>query len=211
MSARAGSSSTCRKRTWGCTRPWRLAGMGCRPGLTTVSFYCDDLQATVAELESRGVEFDGDVVDAGFGLMTHFRMPGGVRVMLYQLPLPQGRRLKPKWNFPSLRAMQRASIRTGPATTVAPKSENFAPGEHRREARAALAVRRGAPSSRRLRSPGGGSRGPPGSTRHPRFQSVAERPLSSMSEGAVTDSTYARRCRFGSEERTCFSTSAIPW
>ena len=35
-------------------------------------------------LESRGVEFDDDVVGAGFGLMTHFKMPGGVRVMLYQ-------------------------------------------------------------------------------------------------------------------------------
>lgn len=29
------------------------------------------------------VAFDGDVVDAGFGLMSHFKMPGGVRVMLY--------------------------------------------------------------------------------------------------------------------------------
>ena len=53
-------------------------------GTHDVSFYCDDLRATVAELEGRGVEFDGDVADAGFGLMTHFRMSGGVRVMLYQ-------------------------------------------------------------------------------------------------------------------------------
>ena len=59
-------------------------GHGLPAGTHDVSFYCDDLRATVAELEGRGVEFDGDVVEAGFGLMTHFRMPGGVRVMFYQ-------------------------------------------------------------------------------------------------------------------------------
>ena len=47
-------------------------------------FHCEDFLATVAEMEGRGIAFDGDVVEAGFGLMTHFRMPGGVRVMLYQ-------------------------------------------------------------------------------------------------------------------------------
>ena len=59
-------------------------GHGLPAGTHDVSFYCDDLRATIAELESRGVEFDGEVVNAGFGLMTHFKMPGGVRVMLYQ-------------------------------------------------------------------------------------------------------------------------------
>lgn len=49
-----------------------------------ISFYCGDLRATIEELESRGVEFDGEVVDAGFGLTTHFKMPGGVRAQLYQ-------------------------------------------------------------------------------------------------------------------------------
>ena len=58
-------------------------GHGLPDGTHDVSFYCDDLRATVAELEGRGVEFDGDIVDTGFGLMTHFGMPGGVRVMLY--------------------------------------------------------------------------------------------------------------------------------
>ena len=59
-------------------------GHGLPAGTHDVSFYCDDIRATVAELEGRGVEFDGEVVNAGFGLVTHFRMPGGVRVMLYQ-------------------------------------------------------------------------------------------------------------------------------
>ena len=57
---------------------------GAPAGTHDISFYCDDIDATVAELGSRGVVFDGEVVDAGFGLVVHFEMPGGVRVQLYQ-------------------------------------------------------------------------------------------------------------------------------
>ena len=53
-------------------------------GAHDISFYCDDLRATMAELEGRGVELDGEVTDAGFGLVTHIEMPGGVRAQLYQ-------------------------------------------------------------------------------------------------------------------------------
>ena len=53
-------------------------------GTHDISFYCEDVRATVAELAARGVEFDGEVVDAGFGLATHFTMPGGVHAQLYQ-------------------------------------------------------------------------------------------------------------------------------
>jgi len=71
------------------------ADMGCHPadesaedgkpaGTHNVSFYCDDVEATVAELRARGVEFVGGVEDRGYGLVTHFRMPGDVTVQLYQ-------------------------------------------------------------------------------------------------------------------------------
>ena len=53
-------------------------------GTHDISFYCEDIQATVVELKGRGVEFEGEVADAGFGLATRFTMPGGVRVQLYQ-------------------------------------------------------------------------------------------------------------------------------
>ena len=53
-------------------------------GTHDVSFYCDDIQATVADLKQRGVEFEEDVIDAGFGFTTRFAMPGGVSVQLYQ-------------------------------------------------------------------------------------------------------------------------------
>ena len=49
-----------------------------------LSFYCDDVHATVSQLKDRGVEFTSDISDAGYGLITHFRMPGGMEVQLYQ-------------------------------------------------------------------------------------------------------------------------------
>ena len=53
-------------------------------GTHDISFYCEDIAATVAELRGRGVEFEGDIMDAGFGLATRFTMPGGVSAQLYQ-------------------------------------------------------------------------------------------------------------------------------
>jgi len=48
-----------------------------------VSFYCDDIAGTVADLRSRGVELD-DPQDHGYGFVTYFAMPGGIRVQLYE-------------------------------------------------------------------------------------------------------------------------------
>ena len=64
------------------------ADMGCHPvekgevagppsGTADISFYCDDIEKTVAELSARGVEFTGPVEDRGYGLVTFFRVPGG--------------------------------------------------------------------------------------------------------------------------------------
>jgi catechol 2,3-dioxygenase-like lactoylglutathione lyase family enzyme len=69
------------------------ADMGCHPaeppdgppsGTPHISFYCDDIHATVAELKDRGVQFTDEVTNAGYGLVTHFRMPGDFAVQLYQ-------------------------------------------------------------------------------------------------------------------------------
>ena len=60
------------------------AGHGRQSGTHDISFYCDDIEKTVEELESRGVEFTDGIEDAGFGLVTHFSMPGDVSVQLYQ-------------------------------------------------------------------------------------------------------------------------------
>jgi predicted enzyme related to lactoylglutathione lyase len=67
--------------------------MGCHPadaedgsisGTHNISFYCDDLNETVKELKSRGVNFIDGIADQGYGLVTHFIMPGNVEVQLYQ-------------------------------------------------------------------------------------------------------------------------------
>jgi catechol 2,3-dioxygenase-like lactoylglutathione lyase family enzyme len=69
------------------------AELGCHPadpakgagaGTHNISFYCDDIEKTVAELKGRGVEFTEPVADHGYGLVTHFKMPGGLNVQLYQ-------------------------------------------------------------------------------------------------------------------------------
>ena len=57
---------------------------GAQPGTHAISFYCDDVEATVRELKAKGVEFLSDIEDHGFGLVTSFRMPGGVEAQLYQ-------------------------------------------------------------------------------------------------------------------------------
>ena len=69
------------------------ADMGCHPedlehgarsGMQHVSFYCDDIEKTVADLKARGVEFTGGIEDHGYGLVTYFRVPGNFVVQLYQ-------------------------------------------------------------------------------------------------------------------------------
>jgi catechol 2,3-dioxygenase-like lactoylglutathione lyase family enzyme len=49
-----------------------------------ISFYCDDIEGTVEDLKSRGVEFTKDVEDHGYGLVTYFTAPGGITVQLYE-------------------------------------------------------------------------------------------------------------------------------
>ena len=53
-------------------------------GTSDISFYCDDINETVETLKSRGVEFTEDVQDHGYGLVTHFKVPGGFKIQLYQ-------------------------------------------------------------------------------------------------------------------------------
>lgn len=53
-------------------------------GTANISFYCDDIVQTVAELRARGVEFAQDVEDHGYGLVTFFKVPGDFKVQLYQ-------------------------------------------------------------------------------------------------------------------------------
>jgi predicted enzyme related to lactoylglutathione lyase len=63
------------------------ADIGCHPSSSKyheLSFYCDDIEATIADLEKKGVEFCHEVRDQGFGYVTHFKMPDGSEMQLYQ-------------------------------------------------------------------------------------------------------------------------------
>ena len=63
------------------------ADLGFHPGdapAFDISFYTDDIEATVAELESKGVQFRDAVADQGYGLVTHFLAPGGLEIQLFQ-------------------------------------------------------------------------------------------------------------------------------
>ena len=49
-----------------------------------VTLMCDDLSATMAELASKGVVFDGEPEDQGFGTVATMVLPGDVRMLLYE-------------------------------------------------------------------------------------------------------------------------------
>lgn len=49
-----------------------------------VSLMCDDIAAAVDELRAKGAEITGEVEDEGWGLVTHFTLPGAGAMMLYQ-------------------------------------------------------------------------------------------------------------------------------
>ncbi len=57
---------------------------GVPSGTADISFYCDDLAATMEQLRSRGVEFTQEAEDHGYGLVTYFKVPGGFTIQLYQ-------------------------------------------------------------------------------------------------------------------------------
>ena len=53
-------------------------------GTHELYFVCDDVEATVADLRAKGVEFTSEVTDRRFGLMVTFRVPGAGEMGLYQ-------------------------------------------------------------------------------------------------------------------------------
>jgi hypothetical protein len=45
---------------------------------------CDDIEATVADLTAKGVEFTASVQQQGFGLLARLRVPGAGEIGIYQ-------------------------------------------------------------------------------------------------------------------------------
>jgi hypothetical protein len=49
-----------------------------------ISLMCDDLAATMADLQAKGIAFEGEPLDEGWGVTTMMVLPGDVRLMLYE-------------------------------------------------------------------------------------------------------------------------------
>lgn len=49
-----------------------------------MSFMCDDINRTIAELRAKGVTVVGEPKDEGYGITTMLHLPGGCEVMLYE-------------------------------------------------------------------------------------------------------------------------------
>jgi hypothetical protein len=63
------------------------AELGVHPGeepRQELSFMCDDIATTMAELAAKGVAFRGEPEDRGWGAVATMVLPGGVDVMLYE-------------------------------------------------------------------------------------------------------------------------------
>ena len=63
------------------------ADVGCHPSdraYQEVSFSCEDIEASVAELSERGVRFNGEIREEEWGRVTSFDLPGGGPILLYE-------------------------------------------------------------------------------------------------------------------------------
>src|SRR6185295_8880321 len=82
------------------------ADIGCHPSEKSfheMSFYCDDIEDTVAALKKKGVKFTSKVANQGWGLATTFRIPGGGEVTLYQPLYTKKRAKRPATKRPAAR------------------------------------------------------------------------------------------------------------
>jgi DNA-binding transcriptional ArsR family regulator len=93
---------------------------GAKSGDHDISFFTDDLEGTVAELRGRGVKFDDDIADHGYGYVTHITAPGGVRVQIYQPKYPK-KGLAPKASAKKPAAKKKVAAKKPAAKKAAKK------------------------------------------------------------------------------------------
>ncbi len=91
-------------------------------GTHDLSFYCDDIQETVADMRSRGVEFDSEISDQGWGSVIKLTLPGGVKVQIYQPRYQKATRAKPA-------ARTKKSVTARPAAAKSARRKPAAKGK----------------------------------------------------------------------------------
>ena len=60
-----------------------------------ISFFCDDIEATMRELEGRGVVFASPIREETWGRVTEFALPDGRSVSLYEPKYSRARPIGP--------------------------------------------------------------------------------------------------------------------
>jgi catechol 2,3-dioxygenase-like lactoylglutathione lyase family enzyme len=55
----------------------------------SVSLMCDDIGATIAELEAKGAQFTGPPEDLDFGVGTSMKVPGADDILVYEPKHPE--------------------------------------------------------------------------------------------------------------------------
>ena len=94
-------------------------------GTHDISFYCDDLEGTIADLRARGVELEGEVQHQGWGSSINLVLPGGVRVGLYEPRYQKTSKAKPAARAarPAARATKSVAARPAAARSVRRKAK----------------------------------------------------------------------------------------
>jgi predicted enzyme related to lactoylglutathione lyase len=64
-------------------------GIPFQPNTVPIALHVEDVEAARAELESKGVEFSGDIIDSGVCFMAMFRDPDGNALMLHHRYAPK--------------------------------------------------------------------------------------------------------------------------
>jgi len=84
-----------------------------------ISFMCDDVNKTAADLRAKGVDVDRNVKDEGYGITTMMHLPGGCDVMLYEPRHPVAIGMKAK--AAKKRARRNTKARPGRRAKKAPR------------------------------------------------------------------------------------------
>jgi predicted enzyme related to lactoylglutathione lyase len=70
--------------------PSERLGIAFQPNKVPVALHVEDVEASRAELSSRGVEFVGETIDSGVCHMANFEDPDGNALMLHHRYAPKG-------------------------------------------------------------------------------------------------------------------------
>jgi catechol 2,3-dioxygenase-like lactoylglutathione lyase family enzyme len=54
------------------------------PRKHVISFMCDDIEKTIAELQAKGATFSDEIADQGYGLVTTMNVPGADPIQIYE-------------------------------------------------------------------------------------------------------------------------------